>query len=146
MLKKYLGYIKVNKEEQVDRFSNINQKKEIEDYCKTKNYKLVDIFTDEEFLSNNTKDRKELEKMMSYLENKDVDGIIILKISNTIRNVSDLFTITKELENKEKKLISIEDNYDSSNGKIRLVETVNKMIEEIEKDNLINNNEKRIDY
>jgi site-specific DNA recombinase len=146
MLKKHVGYIKVDKEKQSDEFSNKNQKKEIEDYCKIKEYKLVDIIIDEEFLGKNAKDRKEFTKMMKYLENKDVDGVIIWKISNTIRNVSELITITKELENKGKKLISIEDNYDSSNNRTRLMETINTIVEDIEKDNFVYNSKKARDY
>ena len=136
-MKKYIGYIRVSTERQVDGFSLENQKKDIEDYCKDRNYELVGIFADEGVSGKNIEDREEFINMMRYLENKDVDGVIIWKISRISRNTSDFFTITKKLEDLGKKLISIKDNYDSTITTSKIIGMVHSFISEIEKDNIV---------
>jgi len=137
MKEKYVGYLRVSTEKQVDGYSLENQKKEIKDYCKYRGYELIGFFADEGFSGKNIEDREDFKKMMRYVENKNVDGVIIWKISRISRNVSDFLAITKKLEILDKKLISIRDNYDSSIATSKLLGIITSLISEIEKDNII---------
>jgi site-specific DNA recombinase len=134
---RYVGYLRVSTDRQVEGYSLENQKKEIHDYCKYKGYELSGFFADEGISGKNIEDREDFKNMMRYVENKDVDGVIIWKTSRISRNVSDFLAITKKLEILDKKLISIRDNYDSSIATSKLLGIITSLISEMEKDNII---------
>lgn len=126
---KYIAYTCVYTVRQAkDGYSLENQKKEIENYCKMKGHELIHVFSDEGISGKNIQDREEFINMMRYVENENVDGIIIWKISRISRNFSDFLAITKKIENKGKKLISLKDNYDSSSDIAKVMRIMNNMI------------------
>lgn len=133
---KAVGYIRVSTQEQTEGFSLDNQKQDIEEYCKYKKYELLGIFEDGGKSGKNIKGRPEFLNMIDFVESGNANAIIIWKASRIARSLYDFIKIVAQAEEKGYRLISIQDNFDSSDPQSKVVMVIQGLVADLERDNL----------
>lgn len=117
-------YIRVSTEEQARHgYSLDSQKKRLIEYCKSKNYKLVDIYADEgKSARTKLKNRKELLRLINDADKDKYDIIVFWRLDRWFRNVADYYKVQEILEkNKIEWECSDEEyNTNTSNGRLHL--------------------------
>lgn len=81
-------------------------------YFSTLECEFIEI-VDEGFSGGNT-NRPGFKKLMRLVERKEIDIVAVYKIDRIARNIIDFFSIYKELEKHDVKLISITEGFDAS--------------------------------
>lgn len=117
-------YIRVSTEEQARHgYSLDSQKKRLIEYCKIKNYKLVDIYADEgKTARTKLNNRKELLRLVDDANKDKYDIIVFWRLDRWFRNVADYYKVQEILEkNKIEWECSDEEyNTNTSNGRLHL--------------------------
>lgn len=133
-----VGYIRVSTGVQArDGFSLDNQTLEIQKMCNKENWELLNIFDDKGVSGALLNERPGLQEMIRFIKDKDVDYLVIYKLSRLSRSIENLFLITKQLEQTSTYLVSTSDNINTEGpmGKAFLVLT--GLFAEMERDNII---------
>ncbi len=110
---KAVGYCRVSSESQSDNTSIDLQVQKIREYCQLYNITLDKIFIDEAKSGTNT-DRKEYQDMMEYINQGDINGIVVYKADRVHRKLKNLLTMIDELESIGTAFISITEGFDTS--------------------------------
>lgn len=117
-------YIRVSTEEQAKHgYSLQSQKENLMDYCKQKNYKVVDIYVDEgKTARTKLRNRLELQRLIKDAEKDKFDRIVFWRLDRWFRNIADYYKIQEILEkNKIDWECSGEEyNTTTSNGRLHL--------------------------
>lgn len=90
---------------------------------------------DEGFSGGNT-NRPGFKKLMKLVENKEIDIVAVYKIDRIARNIIDFFSIYKELEKHEVKLVSITEGFDASTPSGVMMMTMLAGVSEMERINI----------
>lgn len=90
---------------------------------------------DEGFSGGNT-NRPGFKKMMKLVENKEIDIVAVYKIDRIARNIIDFFSIYKELEKHDVKLVSITEGFDASTPSGVMMMTMLAGVSEMERMNI----------
>lgn len=90
---------------------------------------------DEGFSGGNT-NRPGFKKLMKLVKNKEIDIVAVYKIDRIARNIVDFFSIYKELENYDLKLISITEGFDASTPSGIMMMTMLAGVSEMERMNI----------
>ena len=90
---------------------------------------------DEGFSGGNT-NRPGFKKLMYLVENKKIDIVAVYKIDRIARNIVDFFSIYKEFEKHEVKLISITEGFDASTPSGIMMMTMLAGVAEMERMNI----------
>jgi site-specific DNA recombinase len=107
-----IGYVRVSSENQEDNTSIGTQVEGIENYCKAKEWNLVQIFVD--VCSGKDFKRPEFTKMMEKINKDDINGVMVFKYDRLSRSPVDGRNFTDELEKKGIAFLSVQDNIDTS--------------------------------
>lgn len=87
----------------------------VSEYCRSKNLRLVDIFTDSHKSGSNIFQNNSFDEMLSKCRKKDkIDEIVVTDWDRLSRNTYDLYLITELLSKKGIKLVALndlDDNY-----------------------------------
>lgn len=117
-------YIRVSSEEQVRHgYSLSSQRQRLNEYCKEKNYKIVDIYADEgKSARTKLKNRKELLRLIDDVKEGKIDRIIFWRLDRWFRNISDYYKVQEILEkyNVDWECTDEEYNTTTSNGRLHL--------------------------
>ena len=74
---------------------------ELQEFCKTRNYEVAEVFTETVSGIKKRSQRKELNKLSLYLEGKtDIKGVLVWELSRLGRNTGDVLEIINELKEK----------------------------------------------
>lgn len=137
-IKNVIGYVRVSSESQKDNTSINEQIKRIKAYCISKDWNLVNIFSDEAKSDSNIDERKEYNKMLEYAKANEVDAILVYKSDRIHRNLKNLLImIDDELAPNNIAFISVSENFDTSTPQGMLTLQMLGSFAEFEK-NLIN--------
>ncbi len=109
---KALGYIRVSTDGQEDGTSLESQEQSIRAYCVSRNIDLGEIFRD--VASGKDFHRPGFQEMRTKLEENGFDAVIVNKYDRLSRSPVDGRQFTDLLEQKEKSLISVQDQIDTS--------------------------------
>ena len=112
-MKKFIGYVRVSSNMQVEKDNSINnQITYINEYCKRYNYELLTIFKDEGIsgLNNN---REGLSKLFEEVNKNKIDGIIVYSLSRLGRKLKDVVGYIETLKKNNIKFISIKENFNN---------------------------------
>lgn len=97
--KKVALYIRVSTTGQVnDGYGLEAQKKELEKYCKVRDYQIYKLFCDAGVSGKDTKHRIQFNKMMADMRAKKFDMIIAIKLDRISRSMADFALLLEELE------------------------------------------------
>lgn len=113
-----IGYARISTNEDMQKHSLQAQSEDIKKYCELYNLKLKKIET--ETKSWTKMDKRE--KLQKILNDNNFDVIVTTKIDRLARNIVDLNKIVYSLKEKEKDVVFIENNIDttSANGRLFL--------------------------
>ncbi len=90
-MKKILGYVRVSSESQKRKNNSIPlQKKKINEYCKLNDYDLVEIYEDDGISGMSIEKRNGYCKMIDYMKNNDIDGVVVWSLSRLGRRMKDV--------------------------------------------------------
>ena len=115
---KVLGYCRVSSDGQEENTSLKQQKQSIKDYCKSRGWKLENIY--EDVSSGGNTDRDGYLEMEKHLDSNGFSGLVVYKIDRLSRSIVDGSSFVKKLFEKEKFLLSITENIDTQtpNGRM----------------------------
>lgn len=108
------GYVRLSRDEDDEKNSLTNQKQILLDYAKSKNYKIIEIFEDDN-ISGMTFDREGLNKLKEVIELKKADIILVKDLSRIGRHKAYSALFLEFLRENNVKLISVTENIDSLN-------------------------------
>jgi site-specific DNA recombinase len=133
---KVLGYVRVSSELQKNGYSIQMQKNKIVDYCKYMDYELIDIYEDNGVSGMSIEKREGYKGMISYMNEFNIDGIVVYSLSRLGRRMKDVINFLDELRNRDKLFYSVKENL-SNNDKIgNLIVNIMSSINEFEVENI----------
>jgi site-specific DNA recombinase len=107
---KVLGYIRVSSVVQIKGYSLKLQSDKIKEYCKLMDLELVEVYEDKGISGMSIDKRNGYKDMLEYLENNDIDGVVVWSLSRLGRKMRDVIGFLDVLKGKGKKFISIKEN------------------------------------
>lgn len=117
-------YIRVSTEEQVRHgYSLDSQTKRLTEYCKSKGYKIIEIYKDEgKTARTKLKNRKELLRLIEDAKQNQFDRIVFWRLDRWFRNVSDYYKIQDILDSHHIDWECSDEEYNTttSNGRLHL--------------------------
>ncbi|WMJ81256.1 recombinase family protein [Clostridium sp. MB40-C1] len=124
-VKRAVGYVRVSSEGQIDNTSIGEQMEKIKLYCQLHNIELVKIFTDEGETGSKVDKRKGYNDMIGYIQNNNIDAIIVNKIDRIHRSGKNLLIMVEDiLEPLNIAFISITEQFDTSSPQGKLFLTM----------------------
>lgn len=107
-------YTRVSTQEQVDGYSLSEQENRLKAYCTARGWAVADVYSDAGFSGGNT-DRPALQKMITDINNKKIDTVIVYKLDRLSRSQKDTLNIIEDIFIKNNiNFISINENFDTS--------------------------------
>ena len=85
-----VGYVRVSTTGQVNGYSLQLQISKIKEYCKLKDYTLVDIYEDAGISGMSKSKRVSYLNMIDYVNTHDVQGVVVYSLSRLGRNMKDV--------------------------------------------------------
>ena len=104
-----VGYVRVSTKKQVDGYSLKLQRAKITEYCKLMDYDLVDIYEDRGVSGLTISKRIGYQQMIDYVEQNDVDGVVVFSLSRLGRKMRDVVDFIEELKHHNKSFYSIKE-------------------------------------
>ena len=133
---KVLGYVRVSSEMQKQGYSITNQKNKIVDYCKYMDYELIEIYEDNGVSGMSIDKREGYKGMVNYINDNDIDGIVVYSLSRLGRRMKDVINFLDELRNRGKVFYSIKENLSNSDKIGNLIVNIMTSINEFEVENI----------
>jgi site-specific DNA recombinase len=131
---KLIGYVRVSSKDQRDNTSLEDQKKRIENYCNAFGYELIRVY-EEVGSGKDTENRPVFQEAMNAIG--EVDGIIAIKLDRIARNTRDVLELVEDkLQPKDKALILIDLNVDTSTPTGKMILTVMASVAQLERDQI----------
>lgn len=119
MAKKVVGYARTSTLLQKESIEV--QKKRIQQYCNSRKWKLLRIYSDVGKSGKSVEQRTAFKKMMLGANNKDFEAIVFTKLDRFGRSLRDLLNTAIDLKEHEVDFISIDDSIDTSTAQGRLM-------------------------
>lgn len=116
-IKSVVGYVRISSDSQKDNTSITEQKKRIQAYCTSQDWKLKEIFVDEAKSGSKIDERIEYAKMLKFAQEKSnqVDAIVVFKSDRIHRHLKNLLImIEDDLQPHSIAFISVSENFDTS--------------------------------
>ncbi|MDQ0890684.1 site-specific DNA recombinase [Paenibacillus sp. V4I9] len=117
IIKNVVGYVRISSDSQKDNTSIAEQKKRIQAYCTSQEWKLKEIFVDEAKSGSKIDERIEYSKMLDFARDKEnvIDAIIVIKSDRIHRHLKNLLImIEDDLQPHGIAFISVSENFDTS--------------------------------
>lgn len=135
-MKKIACYVRVSTENQIENYSIDEQTERLEAYCKAKDYSIYKIYTDGGFSGGNT-NRPALNAMLTDIEHKLFDAIIVYKLDRLSRSQKDTLMLIEDYFLKNDiDFISISENFDTSTPFGRAMIGILSVFAQLEKDQI----------
>ena len=132
-MKKILGYVRVSSEIQKRKNNSIPlQKKKINEYCKLNDYDLVEIYEDDGISGMSIEKRDGYCKMIDYMKNNDIDGVVVWSLSRLGRRMKDVVEFMDYLKRNKIGFYSIKENLNNDDKVGGLIMNILGSINEFE--------------
>lgn len=130
-------YIRVSTQEQaIEGYSIPAQKEKLIAFCKAKDYMVDDIYIDGGFSGSNM-DRPGLQKLLSDIENKDTDVVVVYKLDRLSRSQKDtLYLIEDMFLAKGIAFVSMRESFDTSTAFGRAMVGILSVFAQLERENI----------
>ena len=127
-------YARVSTEDQAkEGFSLEAQMQKLETYCRMNNWEIAGRYVDEGYSGRNT-NRPEYKRMLNEIENWD--GVLVLKMDRIHRNSLNFTLMMSLLSKKDKKFVSVYDQFDTGNPMGRFVMDIVQRIAQLESEQI----------
>ncbi len=135
-MKKVACYVRVSTENQIENYSIDEQTERLEAYCKAKDYVIYKVYTDRGYSGGNI-NRPALNTMLTDIENKLFDTIIVYKLDRLSRSQKDTLMLIEDyfLANNID-FISVSENFDTSTPFGRAMIGILSVFAQLEKDQI----------
>lgn len=135
-MKKVACYVRVSTENQIENYSIDEQIERLKAYCKAKDFVIYKIYTDGGFSGGNT-NRPALNAMLTDIERKLFDTVIVYKLDRLSRNQKDTLMLIEDcfLANNID-FISMSENFDTSTAFGRAMIGILSVFAQLEKDQI----------
>ncbi|MDI6220628.1 recombinase family protein [Clostridioides difficile] len=139
-IKNIFMYCRTSTDLQIDNFSIPFQINKITDYCKLYDYNISGKYIDEGKSGTTIKNRTNFIQMIEDMKSKSspIQAILVYNISRLSRNLSDIASIIKLLEEYNITLISIDDNINTSDIYGRSIAYMLGTFAELSRYNIVN--------
>ena len=108
---KVLGYVRVSSVTQKIKNNSIPlQKRKINDYCKLNDFDLVEMYKDDGISGMSIDKREGYKKMITFLKDNDIDGIVVWSLSRLGRRMKDVVEFMDYLKTNDIRFFSIKEN------------------------------------
>lgn len=122
-LQRAVIYIRVSSEKQVDNYSLDFQEKTLRKYAQNENMQVLRVFREEGHSATNT-NRPTYKEMIKYLEENDIDVILVHKLDRLHRDETNLFNDIKRFSGSNIKVIATADGIDTSDDDAKLATAI----------------------
>ena len=108
---KVLGYVRVSSVTQKIKNNSIPlQKRKINDYCKLNDFNLVEVYEDDGISGMSIDKREGYKKMITFLKENQIDGIVVWSLSRLGRRMKDVVEFMDYLKTNDIRFFSIKEN------------------------------------
>ena len=108
---KLLGYVRVSSVTQKIKNNSIPlQKRKINDYCRLNDYDLVEVYEDDGISGMSINKREGYKKMITFLKENKIDGIVVWSLSRLGRKMKDVVEFMDYLKTNDIRFFSIKEN------------------------------------
>ncbi len=102
-----IGYVRVSKPDEEPQ----NQEYNILKYATQHGYQVIDIIVDVESGATKISERQGGQKLIDYLNDPNIDGVIVYALDRIARSLTELYKFVQLIEDKNKILISIRESW-----------------------------------
>ncbi|MFT4106220.1 MAG: recombinase family protein [Lacrimispora sp.] len=129
-------YVRVSTDNQLENYSIEEQTDRLKAYCKAKDITIVKFYTDGGYSGGNI-NRPALQQLLSDVENKSLDAVIVYKLDRLSRSQKDtLMLIEDKFLANSVDFISINENFDTSTPFGRAMIGILSVFAQLEKDQI----------
>ena len=131
---KAIGYIRVSTDEQAKEGVSLeNQEQKIRDYCKLKDFEILEIVQDAGISAKNLR-RPGAQKVLEMARNKMVDAVVVYKLDRMFRSTVDALETTKQCDNWNVSVHSIQEALDTKSAMGKFFFTLTAALAEMERE------------
>jgi site-specific DNA recombinase len=131
---KAIGYIRVSTDEQAKEGVSLeNQEQKIWDYCKLKDFDVLEIVQDAGISAKNLR-RPGAQKVIEMARNKMVDAVIVYKLDRMFRSTVDALETTSQFDKLNVSFHSIEESLDTKSAMGKFFFTLTAALAEMERE------------
>mgnify|MGYP003633673197 FL=1 len=129
---KVIGYVRVSSKKQVDGYSLKLQKDKIKEYCKFKDYDLIETYEDRGISGMSIDKREGYKDMVSYLRDNNIDGVVVWSLSRLGRRMKDVISFLEDLKSYGISFYSIKEGMGNDDKISSLIMNILSSINEFE--------------
>jgi DNA invertase Pin-like site-specific DNA recombinase len=131
---KAIGYIRVSTDEQAKEGVSLeNQEQKIRDYCKLKDFEILEIIQDAGISAKNLR-RPGAQRVIEMARNKMVDAVVVYKLDRMFRSTVDALETTKQFDKWNVSFHSIEETIDTKSAMGKFFFTLTAALAEMERE------------
>jgi site-specific DNA recombinase len=131
---KAIGYIRVSTDEQAKEGVSLeNQEEKIRDYCKLKDFEILEIIQDAGISAKNLK-RPGAQKVLEMARNKMIDAVIVYKLDRMFRSTVDALETTSQFDKWGVSFHSIQEALDTKSAMGKFFFTLTAALAEMERE------------
>ena len=131
---KAIGYIRVSTDEQVkEGISLENQEQKIRNYCKLKDFEILEIIQDAGISAKNLR-RTGARKVIEMAQEKMIDAVIVYKLDRMFRSTVDALGTTRLFDKWNVSFHSIEETIDTKSAMGKFFFTLTGALAEMERE------------
>lgn len=137
-IKKVVVYTRVSTTEQAEEgYSLENQERECRAYCEIRGYEVVGVYSDRGISAKDIKNRPGLIEALRTIRNKEVQGIVVWKMSRLSRNAADTANIIEMVKKHNGAIIGVKDSISTVGGFSTAMVTISGVFAEMERESII---------
>jgi len=131
---KAIGYIRVSTDEQAKEGVSLeNQEQKIRDYCKLKDFEIIEIIQDAGISAKNLR-RPGVQKVLEMAQEKMINAVVVYKLDRIFRSTVDALETTKQFDKWNVSFHSIEETIDTKSAMGKFFFTLTAALAELERE------------
>lgn len=129
-------YVRVSTEEQArEGYSIAAQKKKLEDFASSQDWKVYDFYIDDGYSAKNL-ERPQMQRMIKDVEKRKFDVVLSYRLDRLVRSVSDLYKLLQMFDQYQVKYKSATEMFDTTSAMGRFFITLVGAMAQWERENL----------
>lgn len=131
-------YVRVSSEEQVKHGYSIRaQVEKLTNYAKLKEWVIYDVYEDKGISGKNIEERPGIKRLISDIENRKVNNVLVFKIDRLTRSVKNLLELVEIFQMYECEFNSLTESIDTTSATGRMFLKIIGIFAEFERENIV---------